>query len=92
MTDSSAVTAWRRRRERQGFVRLEVQVRKEDVELVRAVASALGDAERREATRAVIREHVAPARRRGLKALLAEAPLDGIDLERPREVGREIDV
>ena len=92
MTDSSAVTAWRRRRERQGFVRLEVQVRKEDAELVRAVASALGDAERREATRAVIREHITPARRRGLKALLAEAPLDGIDLERPREVGREIDV
>lgn len=92
MTDSSAVTAWRRRRQRQGFVRLEVQVRKEDAELVRAVASALGDAERREATRAMIREQIAPVPRRGFKALLAEAPLDGIDLERPRDVGREIDV
>ncbi len=92
MTDSAAVTAWRRRRQRQGFVRLEVQVRKEDAELVRALASALGDPERRQATRAVIREQVAPAPRRGLKELLAAAPLDGIELDRPRDVGREVDV
>ena len=27
-----------------------------------------------------------------LKALLAAAPLEGIDLERPRDLGREIDL
>ena len=28
----------------------------------------------------------------GLKALLASAPLEGVDLERPRDMGREIDL
>jgi hypothetical protein len=32
------------------------------------------------------------APRLGLKALLASAPLDGIDLDRSRDLGREIDL
>jgi hypothetical protein len=88
-TDPSPVTAWRQRRQRQGFVRVEVQVRREDAGLVRDVASALGDPAREVETRAILRERVSPARAGGLKALLAAAPLDGIDLERPRDFGRE---
>lgn len=88
-TDPSPVTAWRQRRQLQGFVRVEVQVRREDAGLVRDVASALGDPARETETRAILRERVSSARAGGLKALLAAAPLDGIDLERPRDFGRE---
>lgn len=61
-THPSAVTAWRQRRQRQGFVRVEVQVRREDAVLVRDVASALGDPAREAETRALLRERVSPAR------------------------------
>ncbi len=88
-TDPSPVTAWRQRRQRQGFVRVEVQVRREDAGLVRDVASALGDPSREAETRAILRERVSQVRAGGLKALLAAAPLDGIDLDRPRDFGRE---
>ena len=82
-SDPSPVTQWRRRRQRQGFVRVEVQVRKEDAALVRDIAGALGDPARQAGTRAILRETIAPPRGGGLKALLARAPLEGIDLERP---------
>jgi len=88
-TDPSPVTQWRKRRQRQGFVRVEVQVRKEDAALVRDVATALGDPERETETRAILRERIATPRTVGLKALLASAPLEGIDLDRPRDFGRE---
>ncbi len=88
-TDPSPVTQWRKRRQRQGFVRVEVQVRKEDAALVRDVATALGDPERETETRAILRERIATPRTGGLKALLASAPLEGIDLDRPRDFGRE---
>ena len=87
-TDPSPVTKWRKRRQRQGFVRVEIQIRKEDASLVRDVAAALVDPERETKTRAILREKIAAPRSGGLKALLASAPLDGIDLERPRDVGR----
>ncbi len=85
----SPVTRWRKRRQRRGFVRLEIQVRKEDAALVRDVATALGDPERETETRAVLRERIAAPRRGGLKALLTSAPLEGIDLERPHDFGRD---
>jgi len=84
----SPVTRWRKRRQRRGFVRLEIQVRKEDVALVRDVATALVDPERETETRAVLRERIATPRSGGLKALLASAPLEGVDLEHPRDFGR----
>lgn len=92
MTNSgpSPVTQWRKRRQRQGFVRVEVQVRKEDAALVRDVASALGDPEHGPETRAILRKKIAVPRTGGLKALLASAPLEGIDLERPRDFGRDV--
>ena len=88
--DPSTVTQWRKRRQRQGFVRVEVQVRKEDAALVRNVAAALGDPERERETRAILRERIATPRRGSLKALLASAPLEGIDLDRPRDFGRDV--
>ena len=88
-TDLSPVTRWRKRRQRLGFVRVEIQVRKEDATLVRDVANALVDPEREAETRAVLRERIVAQRSGGLKALLASAPLEGIDLERPRDFGRD---
>ena len=82
-SDLSSVTRWRR--QRQGFVRVEVQVRKEDAGLLRDIAGALGDPAREAQTRAVLRETVAPPRTGGLTALLERAPLEGIDLARPRD-------
>jgi hypothetical protein len=88
-TDPSPLTQWRKRRERLGFVRVEVQVRKEDAGLVRDIASALGDPAREADTRAILRERIGAKLAGGLKALLAAAPLDGVELDRPRDVGRE---
>ena len=89
-TNPSPVTKWRRHRQRQGFVRVEIQVRKKDASLVRNVARALADPERETEARAILREKIAAPRSGGLKALLASAPLDGIDLERSRDVGRDV--
>ena len=88
-TEPSPVTQWRKRRQRQGFVRVEIQVRKEDAALVRDVASALVDPERAAKTRTILREKIAAPRSRGLKALLASVPLEGVDLERQRDFGRD---
>ena len=85
----SPVTQWRRRRQRQGFVRVEVQVRREDAALVRDVAAALVDPEHESETRAILREKFSAPHTRGLKAMLAAAPLEGIDLDRPRDFGRD---
>lgn len=89
-TNPSPVTKWRRHRQRQGFVRVEIQVRKKDASLVQNVARALADPERETEVRAILREKIAAPRPGGLKALLASAPLDGIDLERSRDVGRDV--
>ena len=89
VTHPSPVTKWRKRRQRQGHVRAEVQIRKEDASLVRDVATALVDPELEAETRAILREKIAAPRSGGLKAQLASAPLDEIDLERPRDVGRD---
>ena len=70
---------------RRGIVRVEVRVRKEDAPLVRRVAQALNDPDGAAETRAVLRQHFRGGSARGLKALLAAAPLEGIDLERARD-------
>ena len=86
----TSVTTYRDRMKRQGLVRVEVQVRREYAGLVRDVASALGDPEREAETRALLRDRIARHPATGLKALLASAPLDGIEIDRPRDMGREI--
>lgn len=83
---------YRRRMRRQGVVRVEVQVRKEDAALVRRVASALTDPERAADARALLRQRFTGPRAKGLKALLAAAPLEGIDLGRSRDTGRTVEL
>jgi hypothetical protein len=74
------LSTYRRRLMRRGVVRLEVHVRN-----VRGVVKAL-DPEREVEARALLRERFGAGKATGLKALLASAPLDGIDLAREREL------
>ncbi len=87
----SSLTAHRVRMERQGFVRVEVNVRKEDASLVRGIASALSDPLREVEARKLLRQRFIEPAKVDLKALLASAPLDGIDLDRSRDPGRDVD-
>ena len=82
----------RARMERQGLVRVEVNVHKEDASLVRRVASALSDPSRQAEARKLLRQRFVEPSKVSLKALLASAPLDGIVLDRSRDLGREIDL
>ncbi len=91
-TKKKAIASYRRRMKRRGLVRVEVQARKEDAPLLRSVASALADPEHGAETRALLRERFASHEVRGLKALLAAAPFEGIDLERVRDMGRALDL
>jgi hypothetical protein len=86
------LSVYRRRLKRRGVVRVEVHVRKDDAALIRGVARALGDPERADQARALLRARFAPEKAQGLKALLAAAPLEGIDLTRARDTGRPVDL
>jgi hypothetical protein len=88
----SSVAKHRARLERQGFVRIEVNVSKEDASLVRRVASALSDPSRQAEARLLLRQRFVEPPKVSLKALLASAPLDGINLERSRDLGRDVDL
>lgn len=89
---NNALATHRRRMKRQGMVRLEVQVRRDDAGLVRDLARALSDPAHAAKTRALLRAGVATASPPGLKALLAAAPLEGVDLARARDTGRKVDL
>ncbi len=88
----SSLARHRVRWARQGFVRVEVNVRKEDAGLVRQVAAALSDPARQAEARAVLRQRFVEPAKTSLKALLASAPLEGIDLDRGRDLGRDVDL
>ncbi len=88
----SSLATHRARRQRQGFVRVEVNVRKEDASLVRGVASALSDPSRQAEARRLLQQRFLEPAKVDLKALLASAPLDGIDLDRSPDPGRDIDL
>ena len=66
----SSVAIHRARKKRQGFVRLEVNIRKEDANLVRCVASALSDPSRQAEARTLVRQRFAEPPKVSLKALL----------------------
>jgi hypothetical protein len=85
-----SLSAYRRRLKRQGMIRLEVQVRKDDAALLSGIANALTDPTREAETRALLRERLGAADAIGLKALLAAAPLEGIDLTRERDLDRDV--
>jgi hypothetical protein len=88
----TAMNNFRKRLQRQGMARLEVHVRKDDATLVRNVVRALSSPEQEQAARALLREHFGSGQAEGLKALLAAAPLEGIDLSRVRDLGRDVDL
>ena len=87
-----AVNIFRKRLKHRGMVRLEVNVRKADATLVRNVVRALSSPEQEQTARALLREHFGSRQAEGLKALLAAAPLEGIDLSRERDLGRDVDL
>ena len=82
-----ATNAHHRRPKQRDLVRLELRVHKDDIALVRSVVEALSDPDRGADARALLRARFGPPRK-GLKALLAAAPLEAIDLERDRDVER----
>jgi 2-methylcitrate dehydratase PrpD len=86
----SPITTYRERMRRKGFTRVEVRVRAQDAALVREVASALGDPERAEETRALLQKQVATHPVKSFKDHLASAPLEGIEITRDRDIGRQI--
>ena len=88
----SPLATHRARMERQGFVRVEVKVRKEDVSLVRRVVSALSDPSRQTEARRLLQQRFVEPHKVSLKALLAAAPLDGIDPDRSSAPGRDVDL
>jgi len=77
---------------RRGFVRVEVTVSKADASLVRHVAAALADPARQAAARVLLQQRFVEPPKVSLKALLASAPLDGIELERSPDLGRDVDL
>lgn len=89
---SKATTNFRKRLKQQGMARLEVNVRKDDAALVRSVVRALSSPEQEQTARALLREHFGSGRAEGLKALLAAAPFEGINLSRERDFGRGVDL
>ncbi|MCP5366775.1 MAG: hypothetical protein H6907_10220 [Hyphomicrobiales bacterium] len=91
-TPQETLAQHRRRMKRQGFVRLEVRVRRQDAALVRDLVGALDDPARADEARALLRARFGARAPKGLKALLASAPLDGVDLERDLDRGRDVDL
>lgn len=91
-SQKKATSTYRRRMKGRGFQRLEVQVRKEDAALVRSVVGALADPEREVEARTLLRGHFLAPTATGLKALLASAPLEGLDLDADRDLDRELDL
>ena len=84
-----ALSLHRKRLKRRGIARLELRVKRDDVALVKRVVAALADPAREIEARAALREQFGPGSAKGLKALLASAPLEGIDLARDRDFGRD---
>jgi hypothetical protein len=83
----TAVSEHRARNIRCGLVRVEVTVAQGDAELVRNVAAALSDPARQSAARTLLRGQFTNTSARGLKALLASAPREGVDLDRQLDAG-----
>lgn len=86
----SAVAAHRHRLRSRGLQRVEVLLRSEDAQLVRAVAAALTDPGQAGEARALLRRRFGPEPPRSLKDLLAAAPLGDIDLMRSPDAGRSV--
>ena len=92
-TRKKAVQAYRQRLKEGGWVRLEVKTSKEDAPLIRHITQALrSDPVRAAQLRRHLYRLVDHEPHADLKALLAAAPLEGIDLSRRKDLGREVDL
>lgn len=88
-----AVQNHRRRQQKRGLVRLEVQAAEADKILIRKVARLLrGDPARAAEIRKRLQQVIGEERKPGLKALLTSVPLEGIELTRHQDFGRDVDV
>lgn len=92
MTSVTSLEKHRTRQKALGRSRVEVQVAQDDVALVRRVVAALNDPHRSEETRRLLLTRFGQPQATGLKALLAAAPLEGIDLDRVRDLDRDVDL
>jgi hypothetical protein len=88
----SSLAEHRARMAQRGLVRIEVNVSRDDASLVRQVAAALSDPARQAAARLLLRQRFIKPPKVSLKALLASAPLDGIELDRDPDLGRDVDL
>ena len=89
----SALESHRARLAREGKVRVEVTIRREDVPLIREVATALNDPARAAQTRVRLRDSCNYHKGMTFKDLLATGPsFEGMDLERSRDSDRDIDL
>ncbi len=89
-----AVESYRHRQRRRGLLRLEVQAPEADAPLLRRLARVLREnSEDASQLRRVLRRALAPEAPDGtLKELLEAAPLEGVDLSRRRDFGREVEL
>ena len=88
-----AVANHRTRLRRKGIVRVEVQAPEGDAPLIRQLARTLREDSRKSVElRKQLHTIVGSPEKVGLKALLAAAPLDGIDLSRSEDPPRDVDL
>ncbi len=92
LAQKKAIDSYRKRQRRRGLLRLEVQAPEADAPLLRELARVLREnSQEASEVRQVLRRALAPEAQEGrLKQLLEAAPLEGVDLSRPREFGREV--
>lgn len=89
----SALTRHRARLKRRGLVRVEVQVSAADADLIRRTARSLrGDTRAAARLRVQLLRLVGVSPTSGLKELLAAAPLEGIELTRVQDHGRDVEL
>jgi hypothetical protein len=92
-----AIRNYRSRLSKRGLSRFEVLGRDSDRDLIRSLARRLAeDSTEASALRAIVSRSIAgePAKRGGILAALRRSPLVGADLDlgRPREQGRNVEI
>jgi hypothetical protein len=88
-----AIEDYRKRLKERGLVRLEIQVLEPDAPLIRQITKVLrGDPLHAAKIRTQLHQIVGTEQKHGLKVLLASAPLEGIDLSRSQDRGRDVDL
>lgn len=88
----SPLARHRERKVRAGYVRVEVNVPKQDAGLVRDVAAALTDPERQAEARILLQRRFSTPPKINLKEVLASGPSADIDLTRPSDFGRDVEL